>query len=76
MPSETAIVHVIDDDEALRDSLAFLLRTADLEVMSHASAAAFWSSRETASSTHRPPNSFRSSLVDPKTRRPTAAITA
>jgi two-component system response regulator FixJ len=41
MPSETATVHVIDDDEALRDSLAFLLRTADLEVMSHASAAAF-----------------------------------
>jgi two-component system, LuxR family, response regulator FixJ len=41
MPSETAIVHVIDDDEALRDSLAFLLRTADLEVMSYASAAAF-----------------------------------
>ena len=41
MPSETAIVHVIDDDEALRDSLAFLLRTADLDVMSHASAAAF-----------------------------------
>jgi two-component system response regulator FixJ len=41
MPSEPAIVHVIDDDEALRDSLAFLLRTADLEVMSHSSAAAF-----------------------------------
>ena len=41
MPSETGIVHVIDDDEALRDSLAFLLRAADLEVMSHASAAAF-----------------------------------
>jgi two-component system response regulator FixJ len=41
MPSETAIVHVIDDDDALRDSLAFLLRTADLEVMSHSSAAAF-----------------------------------
>jgi len=41
MPSETAIVHVIDDDEALRDSLTFLLRTADIEVMSHASAAAF-----------------------------------
>jgi len=41
MPSEPAIVHVIDDDEALRDSLAFLLRTADLEVMSHASATAF-----------------------------------
>ncbi len=41
MSSETAIVHVIDDDEALRDSLAFLLRTADLEVVSHPSAAAF-----------------------------------
>src|SRR5271169_103848 len=41
MPSETAIVHVIDDDDALRDSLAFLLRSADLEVMSHSSAAAF-----------------------------------
>jgi two-component system response regulator FixJ len=41
MSSEPAIVHVIDDDEALRDSLAFLLRTADLEVVSHASAAAF-----------------------------------
>ena len=41
MSSESAIVHVIDDDEALRDSLAFLLRTADLEAMSHASAAAF-----------------------------------
>jgi two-component system response regulator FixJ len=41
MSSEPAIVHVIDDDEALRDSLTFLLRTADLEVMSHSSAAAF-----------------------------------
>jgi two-component system, LuxR family, response regulator FixJ len=41
MPSETAIVHVIDDDEALRDSLAFLLRTADLEVVSYSSVAAF-----------------------------------
>jgi two-component system response regulator FixJ len=41
MSSELAIVHVIDDDEALRDSLAFLLRSADLEVMSHSSAAAF-----------------------------------
>src|SRR5580704_734877 len=41
MPSETAIVHVIDDDEALRESLAFLLRTADIEAKSYASAAAF-----------------------------------
>ena len=28
MASETEIVHVIDDDEALRDSLTFLLRAA------------------------------------------------
>jgi two-component system, LuxR family, response regulator FixJ len=41
MSSEPAIVHVIDDDEALRDSLAFLLRAADLEAKSYASAAAF-----------------------------------
>ena len=41
MPSEPAIVHVIDDDEALRESLAFLLRTAGIEAKSYASAAAF-----------------------------------
>ena len=41
MPSETGIVHVIDDDEALRESLIFLLRTAGLEVKSHASATDF-----------------------------------
>ncbi len=41
MPSEAGIVHVIDDDEALRDSLTFLLRTAGLEVRTHASASAF-----------------------------------
>jgi two-component system, LuxR family, response regulator FixJ len=41
VPSEAGIVHVIDDDEALRDSLAFLLRTAGLEVRAHASASAF-----------------------------------
>jgi two-component system response regulator FixJ len=34
-------VHVIDDDEALRDSLTFLLRTARLDVKSYPSAAAF-----------------------------------
>jgi len=28
MPSEKAIVHVIDDDEAIRQSLAFLLQAA------------------------------------------------
>ena len=41
MPSETEIVHVIDDDEALRDSLTFLLRAAGLEAKSHASAGVF-----------------------------------
>jgi two-component system, LuxR family, response regulator FixJ len=43
-PEKTAaqrMVHVIDDDEALRESLAFLLRTAQLEVKSYASAKAF-----------------------------------
>jgi two-component system response regulator FixJ len=34
-------VHVIDDDEALRESLTFLLRTANIAVVAHASAAAF-----------------------------------
>jgi two-component system response regulator FixJ len=34
-------VHVIDDDEALRDSLAFLLRTARFDVLSYPSAVAF-----------------------------------
>ena len=29
MPSDDAIVHVIDDDEAVRESLAFLLQTAE-----------------------------------------------
>ena len=41
MPSEKGTVHIIDDDEALRESLAFLLRTARIEVATHSSAAAF-----------------------------------
>ncbi len=41
MPSEKAAVHIIDDDEALRESLAFLLRTARIDVASHPSASAF-----------------------------------
>ena len=41
MASETEIVHVIDDDEALRDSLTFLLRAAKIEVRSYSSATAF-----------------------------------
>ena len=35
------VVHIIDDDEAVRDSLAFLLDCADLAVRSYASAVAF-----------------------------------
>ena len=41
MLSETGIVHVIDDDEAVRESLIFLLRTAGLEVKGHVSATDF-----------------------------------
>src|ERR1700751_4935463 len=45
MASENAaaqpIVHIVDDDEGLRESLAFLLRTANLEVRSFESARAF-----------------------------------
>jgi len=40
MPSD-ATVYVIDDDEAARDSLAFLLGTAKVEVKTYASATAF-----------------------------------
>jgi two-component system, LuxR family, response regulator FixJ len=38
-------VHVIDDDEAARESLAFLLRAARIEVKTYESAAAFLSIR-------------------------------
>ena len=41
MPSETGTVHVIDDDDALRESLAFLLSTARIAVATYPSAAAF-----------------------------------
>ncbi len=40
MSAET-VVHVIDDDDAVRDSLAFLLETADLKVKTHDSARRF-----------------------------------
>jgi two-component system response regulator FixJ len=40
MPTDK-LVHVIDDDDALRESLAFLLRTAHIEVESYASAGTF-----------------------------------
>ncbi|HMF22012.1 MAG TPA: response regulator FixJ [Pseudolabrys sp.] len=46
MASESAaiqpVVHIIDDDEGLRESLAFLLRCAALEVRSFDSAKAFF----------------------------------
>jgi two-component system response regulator FixJ len=35
------VVHVIDDDEAMRDSLAFLLRAAKIEVQTYESASSF-----------------------------------
>ena len=41
MPSDQAVVHVIDDDEAVRQSLAFLLGTAGIEVQTYDSAVAF-----------------------------------
>ena len=44
MPSETSTVHVIDDDEALRDSLTFLLRANGFVAKSHPSAGAFLNS--------------------------------
>ena len=41
MPSDRAVVHVIDDDEAARQSLAFLLGAAGIEVQTYKSAIAF-----------------------------------
>ena len=41
MASDPAVVHVIDDDEASRQSLAFLLQTGKIEVQTHASATIF-----------------------------------
>ena len=41
MPPESTVVHVIDDDEGARDSLAFLLRANAVEVQTYESAAAF-----------------------------------
>ena len=39
--SSSGIVHVIDDDDALRDSLSFLLSTAGIDAKTYDSAAAF-----------------------------------
>ena len=43
MPSEALVVHVIDDDEAMRQSLAFLFRTARIHAETYESASAFLS---------------------------------
>ena len=41
MPTDKAIVHVIDDDEAVRQALAFQLGSAGIEVRTYESAVAF-----------------------------------
>ncbi|HTV30453.1 MAG TPA: response regulator FixJ [Xanthobacteraceae bacterium] len=41
MPSEKMLVHIIDDDEAARESLVFLLRTAQIAAEAFHSALAF-----------------------------------
>ncbi len=41
MQSENRTVHVIDDDEALRHSLKFLLESGGIDVVTHDSASAF-----------------------------------
>ena len=41
-----ALVHVIDDDAAVRDSIAFLLETADLKVRTYDSAVAFLADKD------------------------------
>jgi two-component system response regulator FixJ len=41
MPPDSVVVHVIDDDEAARQSLAFLLRANAIEVQTYESGAVF-----------------------------------
>jgi two-component system response regulator FixJ len=41
MPAEKSIVHVIDDDQAVREVLAFQLGSAGIDVRTHESAAGF-----------------------------------
>ena len=41
MPSDKAVVHVIDDDEAMRELLAFLLGAVGMEVRTYESALGF-----------------------------------
>src|SRR5215470_6866490 len=48
--SSDAVVHVIDDDEAVRASVEFLLRSARINVKTYESAAAFLASSQSISS--------------------------
>ena len=41
MPPDSVAVHVIDDDEAVRQSLAFLLRANEIGVQTYESGTAF-----------------------------------
>jgi two-component system response regulator FixJ len=41
MPPDTNIIHVVDDDEAMRDSMAFLLRAENFSVQTYADATNF-----------------------------------
>jgi two-component system, LuxR family, response regulator FixJ len=41
MPGISTFIHVIDDDEAVRNSLAFLLHAAEMEVKTYPSAKSF-----------------------------------
>lgn len=49
MTTEPNTVHVIDDDDAVRDSLAFLLETEGLNVVTYPSAPAFLDTADRAS---------------------------
>jgi two-component system, LuxR family, response regulator FixJ len=48
MPSDLPQVHIIDDDDAVRDSLTFLLNTAGIKVRGYSSAGAFLDALEGA----------------------------
>jgi two-component system response regulator FixJ len=48
--NEDALIHVIDDDDAVRDSLALLLSTEGLRVAAHASASTFLTNVQPGSS--------------------------
>jgi two-component system response regulator FixJ len=41
MPENSPVAHIIDDDDALRDSLSFLLASADIPVATYTSASEF-----------------------------------